>query len=604
MKLNREGVQLNAEERNKRNQNWATLEDEVSQFESATTDFNKTTNLLNGEITGLKAETAVQKNGLIATNKRVDNVVIEAGTAAYEKVVDASKLIWKEPVVAFSNLATAYPQPQNGWAAQTTSDGAVYRYDGSTWKKIQQVDAGPVNALDTRLTAQLAETDNYDWQTDYVEIVKNFTAYKTGRFRKPSANNFQTCLDNGQNHVTISFIKDPNDDFIKTNSIFTGDLSLGFVQKADATERTGVWTTDYAPNYYTMQEGSTFTCYVKGDVIEFYAYTESRGGLWRFVIDDDTLNPVNVSLYSVTTANEVKFTLKTGLEVSKLHKVVGTFMGGDPANPPSSTPARGYVNYTPASTMSGSIVGKDSKRNNNSSAVLATVNSNKEFAFNITHGAFTGFVPDHGVGVAYKKSEPKVLLDGVEVNTTNLAVFDWLPFTDFKLVQDLNIIVSGTKIGTLTTTHHVDRTGVLSYSCKLKVIEPFKINIFYPLMLPFNQALLNEVYSSIGNSKITDGDDSTYLFPSETENTHSMCAISQTNKDYIVAGKILNPRKTMRYGEVAGKPTNTIRFWQRIDAPKIYWQTIENMNVQSGFTYTWGGQIACANIKNVYDYVK
>ncbi|MGE6370652.1 hypothetical protein ACQKDB_16110 [Planococcus kocurii] len=151
--LNREGVALNAEERNKRNENWTKLEGEIGGLGSASGEALADINLL-------KDETAKNTQGLTAVNGRVDNVVIEAGNAAYEQVVDAAKLNWKEPVNAFVDLATSYPQSVEGDAAQTISDGAVYRFDGTDWKKIQQIDAGPINEVDARLTAQLEETQD------------------------------------------------------------------------------------------------------------------------------------------------------------------------------------------------------------------------------------------------------------------------------------------------------------------------------------------------------------------------------------------------------------------------------------------------------------
>ncbi|MGH2319402.1 polysaccharide deacetylase family protein [Planococcus sp. SE5232] len=156
--LNREGVALNAEERNKRNQNWTAIEQEVAGIGSNIADLDEISSGAVGEINTLKTETAKQKEGLTAVNTRVDNVVIEAGEAAFDKVIDASKLEWQEPVATFADLATTYPDATEAFTSQTTSDGSVYRFNGSEWKKIQQVDAGPINEVDTRLTAQLAET--------------------------------------------------------------------------------------------------------------------------------------------------------------------------------------------------------------------------------------------------------------------------------------------------------------------------------------------------------------------------------------------------------------------------------------------------------------
>src|SRR5699024_1372621 len=49
---------------------------------------------------------------------------------------------------------------KNGDTRMDRSTGKVYRYDGSKWVEIQQIDAGPVNELDSRLSSQLAQTDD------------------------------------------------------------------------------------------------------------------------------------------------------------------------------------------------------------------------------------------------------------------------------------------------------------------------------------------------------------------------------------------------------------------------------------------------------------
>lgn len=90
---------------------------------------------------------------------KVDNAIEEVSTAAFNQVVDAAKLNWKEPVATVADLATTYPTAAAGDASMTRDTGKVYRYDGADWGEIQQIDAGPVNEVDTRLTDLLAETE-------------------------------------------------------------------------------------------------------------------------------------------------------------------------------------------------------------------------------------------------------------------------------------------------------------------------------------------------------------------------------------------------------------------------------------------------------------
>src|SRR5690625_2082535 len=116
MKLNRTGSNWTGLERNKINENWSIIEGSY--------------------------------------NDVVENV----SEKAFEQVVDSAKLDWKEPVDSFNDLPSSASE---GEARMVRDTGKVYRYNGSAWVEIQQIDAGPVNELDTRLTQQLADTDYY-----------------------------------------------------------------------------------------------------------------------------------------------------------------------------------------------------------------------------------------------------------------------------------------------------------------------------------------------------------------------------------------------------------------------------------------------------------
>src|SRR5690625_3997134 len=114
MKLNRTGSNWTGLERNKINENWSIIEGSY--------------------------------------NDVVENV----SEKAFEQVVDSAKLDWKEPVDSFGDLPSSASE---GEARMVRDTGKVYRYNGSAWVEIQQIDAGPVNELDTRLTQQLADAD-------------------------------------------------------------------------------------------------------------------------------------------------------------------------------------------------------------------------------------------------------------------------------------------------------------------------------------------------------------------------------------------------------------------------------------------------------------
>lgn len=133
MKLNRTGAIWNRDERNKINDNWDKLERNTNDFQ--------------GEIT--------------------DKVFAE--------IKDSAKLNWESPVNNFSALPNV---AKNGETRFTRDTGKVYRFDGKAWKEIQEIDAGPVNELDSRLKTMLAETDNEIFKSSLVSHkVKGFNVW-------------------------------------------------------------------------------------------------------------------------------------------------------------------------------------------------------------------------------------------------------------------------------------------------------------------------------------------------------------------------------------------------------------------------------------------
>lgn len=75
-------------------------------------------------------------------------------------VIDGAKLTWQEPVDTFADLATVYPDAQEGWTVfvrNSGSNGETYRFNGSEWLLIQEFDGTAINEVESRLTSQLAE---------------------------------------------------------------------------------------------------------------------------------------------------------------------------------------------------------------------------------------------------------------------------------------------------------------------------------------------------------------------------------------------------------------------------------------------------------------
>jgi glycerophosphoryl diester phosphodiesterase len=111
-----------------------------------------------------RTDVALDRNARIKENEnwseienRFNNIVDEISEEAFNKVVDSAKLNWKEPVNSFSDLPSTAEVGETRMVRETQK---VYRYgyDGQ-WKEIQEIDVGPLNEVDNRLTAQLAQTE-------------------------------------------------------------------------------------------------------------------------------------------------------------------------------------------------------------------------------------------------------------------------------------------------------------------------------------------------------------------------------------------------------------------------------------------------------------
>src|SRR5690625_2266217 len=87
------------------------------------------------------------------------NVVATVTEKAFDKIVDSAKINWGEPVDTFDDLPS---NASNSKTRMTRNDGKIYRYDGSIWREIQDIDPTAINEVDSRLSSQLAEKATKD----------------------------------------------------------------------------------------------------------------------------------------------------------------------------------------------------------------------------------------------------------------------------------------------------------------------------------------------------------------------------------------------------------------------------------------------------------
>ena len=465
---------------------------------------------------------------------------------------------------------------------------------------------GEVDKRFDEVTSQLAETENIiTAQADYVDMIKNMTSYSKMRFRKIGTDNYSIFSYNEKLHASYNIMKDANDDLLKIAECFVGEVSQSVYDHDMGVQSGTGWTYSTNTLSYATITGDTITGYTTGSMLQFRTYQDDRGGVWEITVDDSSYLTTTLSLYS-TVKGTIDVTIATGLDPSIEHKVFATFKGDDPNNPPSSGAgtARGWI-LTPGSPTTGTFVGFVDYNNpvNN----LLIKNSNKEFAFSITKGGTTEWVPDHGVGTAFQSSPPIFELDGVEKDVSSMGAGELLSCNDVKIIQSLNAILPNVvnPVAEFKVTYHFDKTGVSNIFGKWTTLQDITINAGYPLMLPGDPAMVDEVVTSFGNSKINAKDSSNFYFEQEKDNSYSVAIASSTNRNLVAASTVNYPLKTLRKGKPDKDLLIAMRYWQRDTTPKLYFSNFtDSTPLAVGDSFIWHGSIAVAKINGVYDYIK
>ena len=157
-----------------------------------------------------------------AFERELQNTVENVSNEAFDKVVGAAAINWKEPV---ANVASLPIDDENGTARQVRDTGKVYRFNGTDWIEIQDYDATAINEVDSRLSAQLADIAVYarefgvvgDGVTDNSTTLLNTLKYANGR---------EVILPTGTVKISQKVIYDGRVN-IKNNGNTTIDFSGG-----------------------------------------------------------------------------------------------------------------------------------------------------------------------------------------------------------------------------------------------------------------------------------------------------------------------------------------------------------------------------------------
>ena len=449
-------------------------------------------------------------------------------------------------------------------------------------------------------TAQLAETVTFSNQTHFVDVLKNMQSFNTMTFQNESSNKYSLMLESGEKYIKYQFVKDINDDFIKLNHGKIGSINIA-TNAVPPDNTTGSWNRA-SSNQYAVDVGGTFSAVVEGSSIDFFYYSDDRGGIWEFIVDGNEGNPINISTFSRVARRKFS-TIIDGL-ADEEHHVLATFKGADPKHPPRGGVPRGWAYVVSPGNPLNTLIGYGDKQYTEEGEALAEA-SNKEMAFRVSQGGTTYWIPDHGTGTAFNASPPKFILDGTSFDVSQLGSSDSLECEYFELIQDIYGKTPDTgNFLRIRLTSKIDKSGVVDFFGTMEVLEPFWITAGYPAMMP-TSALFDEFVTGIGNVKVNNGDNSEDMYPEEKNLVYSVAAISSANKNLFSAIQVEAPAKTLRQGK-EGTPNEggSLYLWKRESAPKIYFRAFTGHDVEVGEDYSWRARFLIGKIKDVYGFVK
>ena len=463
----------------------------------------------------------------------------------------------------------------------------------------------------TEIDTRALETIKFDGQVDYVDLIRNRTKYNAVYAKKISSpyEALSVFCSNGKDHVTHEWRKNANDDYWIYHVGFLGEVKTLAKYKASTSAKTGVWTSpDGSGNVYTTEVGATFTVNIQGEQIALNHLADTRGGMFSIVIDGDTSNPVFVSTYASSTILKQTIVAKGLRDI--MHTVVGTFMGNDPDNAPTST-ARGWIRDDQSSpeqperyTMIGGVPYNGVYNTVGNKMVLAYA-SNKDWAFSLTKNGVTNWFPEHNAtGTAFKIYDPRIIVDGEEIPFSDMVVEDLYQGKNVQFMQKVQCIFPGITdpLAEVEILFSIGLDGVVSISGYFKVLQDVLINNGYTFMMPIEQTIVDEFLSSIGTHVVNAGDNSNLNLTND-KYSFSFAGVDGVNKDIIGAVSIDYPLKTLRQNQPGvGNPLYFIN--QRTQYPKLYPLVYFAHNALAGEKYIFNGRFAVGKIPNIYNYVK
>lgn len=109
------------------------------------------------ELVTLKADMAAkidETNQAILNTKAVAVYATTQGDYALE-IAESNKNVLLSPVANFTAISTAYPNPVFGSKVQTTDNGKIYRWEGTSWKYVEEMNSNMLTDIQSSLATNL-----------------------------------------------------------------------------------------------------------------------------------------------------------------------------------------------------------------------------------------------------------------------------------------------------------------------------------------------------------------------------------------------------------------------------------------------------------------
>jgi len=356
------------------------------------------------------------------------------------------------------------------------------------------------------INSQLEENVQQNIQgTSLVEKMLGLIDVKCMYMTRDTANNginVGICLQNESESVVEYRFRNNADGLLLLRGVVTG-AQLASIPPIITL--TGTYNQTSAPATYTTTVGDKFTFTFTGTKLTFKRVVETRGGLWRFKLDNGQSQ--DISCYS-TIEGTKEIDVFNNLSYAT-YQCTATFMGVDPVNAPSTPPARGYLNYISTDLNNYTVKIENKLRTINTGSVrnLISPSSIPDFAISakpVGTNYTLEWIPAHSVSGVSLLPSIKVIIDGI----TATSVSNALPTNDFLNIKKIEIFqafnaVNPHGVGEIMWKHYISHTitvgkPYLEIKNRIEVQRDTNIGAMYLTMLPVDSTQVQRLVLNNG----------------------------------------------------------------------------------------------------------